>query len=573
MTGGKAKPKKRKIKLTPEERKRRRDQRSQIDRARSIFTKTDFARVLDISDKEFTFSGRTGDVDDVFVRENIIVCLEYTISTGEKLGEHIKGKVHLFQRMYEDPQGCIAHLMDRFPTLRAAVSAKYHDSHLRLRIVYCSPGEVNSQHAGLTPETIFMWGATTEYFRALTNTLRLSARHEVLQFLRLDHSEIGVCGALPDGQDEKKFEGSLLPVAHSNFPIGYKVVSFYVTPGTLLDRAYVLRKDGWRQSDGLYQRLIDKKKIDQIRLHLKREKRVFANNVIVTLPEGTRLDKDGKEVDPEKIDRTTSVMVKIPNRSNSIGIVDGQHRIFSYFEDIRDDPDISEFRGRQNLLATGVIYPIGTSEVDRERFEAGLFLEINANQNSAKTSLKQAIKVITEPYSDDLIGKRLITRLGKTGPLEGLIERHAFEKGVLPTSSMVSYALAQLVRIGGDESLLDHWPSSEKASVIAKSNDSALIEYVEFCATQLSIFLGAAKANLPAGAWAIKKKEGTGVLATVSVNGLIILFRKVVKSDGLSDFEGYKAKLKNLGKFDFHGYHSSHYNRMANDMMANIYGK
>ncbi|MDR7154603.1 DGQHR domain-containing protein [Sphingobium xenophagum] len=573
MAGGKVKPKKKQRKLTPEERKRRRHQRSQIDRVRGIFGRTGFVRVPDISDKEFTFSGRTGDVDDVFVRENIIVCTEYTISTGEKLGDHIKGKVHLFQRMHEEPQKCIAFLFEKFPTLRSVVSNKYHDSHLRLRILYCSNDEVNSQHKALTSETIFLWGATVEYFRVLTSTLRLSARHEMLQFLRLDHGEIGVNGALPDGQEEKKFEGSLLPVAHSNFPTGYKVVSFYVTPGTLLDRAYVLRKDGWRQSDGLYQRLIDKKKIDQIRLHLKREKRVFANNVIVTLPEGTRLDKDGKEVNPEKIDRTTSVMVKIPNRSNSIGIVDGQHRIFSYFEDAKDDPDISEFRARQNLLATGVIYPEGTSDADRERFEAGLFLEINANQNSAKTSLKQAIKVITEPYSDDSIGKRLVTRLGKITPLEGLIERHAFEKGVLPTSSMVSFALAQLIRIGGDESLLNHWSSPKKADVLAKSDNLALIEYVEFCATQLSIFLSAAKACLPASSWAIKKNEGAGVLATVSVNGLIILFRKVVKSEGLSDFEGYKEKLKELGNFDFHGYHSSHYNRMANDMLDKVYGK
>ena len=125
MAGGKAKPKK--LKLTPEERKRRRDQRSQIDRVRGIFQKTGFSRVQDISDKEFTFSGRTGDVDDVFVRENIIICAEYTISTGEKLGDHIKGKVHLFQLMHKDPQGCIAFLMDKFPTLRTAVSKTYHD--------------------------------------------------------------------------------------------------------------------------------------------------------------------------------------------------------------------------------------------------------------------------------------------------------------------------------------------------------------------------------------------------------------------------------------------------------------
>lgn len=87
------------------------------------------------------------------------------------------------------------------------------------------------------------------------------------------------------------------------------------------------------------------------------------------------------------------------------------------------------------------------------------------------------------------------------------------------------------------------------------------------------MFLSAAKANLPSGAWAIMSKGGSGILSTVSVNGLIILFRKVVKSEGLLDFDGYKAKLKNLGNFDFNGYHSSHYNRMANEMMATIYGK
>ena len=87
------------------------------------------------------------------------------------------------------------------------------------------------------------------------------------------------------------------------------------------------------------------------------------------------------------------------------------------------------------------------------------------------------------------------------------------------------------------------------------------------------MFLSAAKGNLHGGAWTIASKGGPGVLSTVSVNGLIILFRKVVKSEGLSDFAGYKAKLKNLESFNFQGYHSSHYNRMATDMMATIYGK
>ena len=43
---------------------------------RSVFRNSGFTKVLSVSDKEFTFKGRTGDMDDVFVYENIIVLAE-----------------------------------------------------------------------------------------------------------------------------------------------------------------------------------------------------------------------------------------------------------------------------------------------------------------------------------------------------------------------------------------------------------------------------------------------------------------------------------------------------------------
>jgi hypothetical protein len=267
------------------------------------------------------------------------------------------------------------------------------------------------------------------------------------------------------------------------------------------------------------------------------------------------------------------VLVRIPQRANSVGIVDGQHRIFSYYEDIRDDAKISTYRDRVNLLATGIIYPPGLPEADRGRFEAGLFLEINSTQNSAKSDLKQAIAVITEPYSADSIGKRIVTRLGQQGPLEGLLERHFFDKGVLKTSSMVSYAPARLVRIDGDESLVRRWSAPNKQAVMKRSDDDGLLNYVEFCASELSKFLGAAKANLQKGQWELVSRDGNGILSVTSVNSLIILFRKVVHRDGLGDFSSYQRKLKKLGAFEFTDYHSSQYNRAADDMLAKVYDK
>ncbi len=321
--------------------------------------------------------------------------------------------------------------------------------------------------------------------------------------------------------------------------------------------------------------MIDKRKISSIRTHLKEKRRVFVNNVVVTLPSDTRLDDSrGEEINPAAIHGTTSINVKLRDRPNSVGIVDGQHRIFAYYEGVNDDSVIAAFRNRQNILATGIIYPEDTSEDDKLKFEAELFLEINSNQNSAKSDLKQAISVMVRPFSVDSIGKRVVNNLSKHGPLEGLLQRNYFETSLLKTSSMVSFALARLVKIEGDESLFKLLKLTEQdlAERITDENDlEALREYVDFCSRELCKFLGAAKANLGSDKWSIKTKKGDGVLTVTAINALIILFRKIAMRDGLSNFEDYKSKLSRLSSFEFGDYGSSQYNRMADAILKGIY--
>jgi hypothetical protein len=59
------------------------------------------------------------------------------------------------------------------------------------------------------------------------------------------------------------------------------------------------------------------------------------------------------------------------------------------------------------------MYPSGVNEIDRERFEARLFLEINSTQMSAKSPLKQAIGVV-------LISMRLLIEKKKSLSAEEL---------------------------------------------------------------------------------------------------------------------------------------------------------
>src|SRR3546814_6992999 len=84
-----------------------------------------------------------------------------------------------------------------------------------------------------------------------------------------------------------------------------------------------------------------------------------------------------------------NVNLVIPSRYNSVGIVDGQHRIFCYHEGAdKYEALIKPLRGRQNLLATGIVYPDSYNEIEKRRFEAKLFLEINDKQKRTGSDLK-----------------------------------------------------------------------------------------------------------------------------------------------------------------------------------------
>lgn len=560
--------KKKKKKLSPAELSQRAAQRAFARQVRSIFGKAGFTRIAEAADKEFTFDSRTSDFDDIFVRENVIVCCEHTLTKESNLGDHIKNKAHIYNYIALQKEEFINFLLEKFPKTREAIPEGYHKDELRLSVVYCSKDEVKEEHRKLAESVSYLWNGSIKYFKSITDTVHLSARHELHEFLGLPYSEVGNEGSLPDSHQAVSFSGSLLPEAHSNFPPGYKIVSFYASPGALLSRAYVLRKDGWKDDAGLYQRMIDKSKVENIRKYLKREHRTFVNNVIVTLPDSTKiLDINNDTIDPTKIKKTEPVTIQLPLEANSVGIVDGQHRIFSYYEALSEDNEIRTYRNRQNLLATGILYPPTLSQAERSKFEAGLFLEINSTQNAAKSDLKQAIALITAPFSPDSIGKRIIARLGASGPLEGMIEKNFFDKEVLKTTSTVSYGLRPLVRLDGEESLFSVWDEKKKAEVSSQENLDALLEYVAFCTTHINTFLGAVRATVGSSSWMVRNKDNGGLLSVTFINGMLIFFRKLSTSRGLLSFEQYKNSLSKLSGIDFTQYRSSQYNRMAEDML------
>lgn len=556
----KAKPK---PKLTPDEIKAKKTKADHRKMVRSVFVKSGFARVSDLSDKEFTYEGQKTDFDDVCVFENILICLEYTTATN--ISAHLKPKKIIYDKIDASHENFVTFYSALSADLTQKLLASYDASEVKVVVVYCSLNDIDPLLKQNVPNPTYLDYPDLRYFKNLSDCIRKSAAPELLDFLGLKEQDIGQGGKIGVGKKTESYPGSLLPESSSNFSKGYKVVSFYAAPRVLLRCAYVLRNGGWRGSYNLYQRMISKTKIDSTRKYLKTHKRVFVNNIIVTLPHDCHItDSNGKTADHAVINKTEPVIVQIPDRINSIGIIDGQHRTYAYHESVTDDPEIAKLRNKQNLLVTGIIYPNTANADEKEKFEAKLFLEINSTQTNAKSSLRQAIAAILEPFSAESIATRVLEALDQSGgPLSSQIERYFFDKDKLKTTSIVSYALKPLVKPSGTDSLFFLWNQADKEKMIPENNYAMLSAYVSFCTSQIDMFLSAARSSLPKDKWTTDKSVDGRMLNTTVINSFLICLRILIENKKTGTFDYYKSKLTNLSKFPFKQYHSSQYKQLA----------
>ena len=101
----KPKPKKRKSrKLTPQEK----EQRSQIREITTILKNIGFSKIPHIDGKEIVYDGRTTEMDDIFINENVILVTEYTIGSP---GKHLLAKDVFYKKVLSNPRAFISFLL------------------------------------------------------------------------------------------------------------------------------------------------------------------------------------------------------------------------------------------------------------------------------------------------------------------------------------------------------------------------------------------------------------------------------------------------------------------------------
>lgn len=589
------KAKSKKKKLTPEQIAFRKEQRDQKKEIRDLMKRIGFTRLAGIDGKEFVFDGRTSELDDIFICENIIILTEYTI--GEP---HLLKKSILYNKINDNIGNFIRFLVnnniyDSFADeYKNRMSQKYTINQLKVKILYCSKKSISQEHKDNVEGVLYFDYYIVKYFKSLTSVIKLSARHEFLEFLGINESDFGDNILSSATGTTNCFSGHILPEEKSSFKEGYKIISFYIDADSLLKRAYVLRQEGWRKKEnvGYYQRMLDSKRIASMRKYLSDEKRVFINNIITTISESDiklytdhdrqheiSIGEDGNFIECNNHTNITPAFIDIKNKCNIIGIIDGQHRTYAYHEgDDSYEQYISHLRKIQNLLVTGIIFPKNESKENRLKFEANLFLEINANQKKVGQLIQQEIQMQTMPFSSIAIGKCILNILNEHGPLVNLIEIYTYEKGKIKTASIVSFGLKPLIKVDKQktDTFYRIW-NNDKKEDLTKSDcqDYALLDdYKKYCANKISEVLSAFKSCLDSTMWQpYNAKTSTGILTVTFINGVLNLIRLLIENDKLTNFESYRNHIAAVKEFNFKNYKSSQYRRLGEDLYKKYFSE
>jgi len=507
--------------------------------------------------QDVEFENFKSDLDGVFRYENITLIVEATDLA--KVSGHLGKKMHLYNAADAKQEMFERYLRATFTEYKKD-SERYHESSVKFRFIYLTPDVVSEDIKNKYRLPKYLSMHELQYFKTITDAVHLSARHEILDHLGLTHAEIGVNGRLERaaGGINKDYEAFLLHDADSGFGNRFRVVTFYIDPETLLRTSYVLRRDLKLDVNRFYQRMIDRRKIETIRKHLKDKRRVFVNNIIVTLPPEVTITQS-KTDDPR-------FYLQFPDAAKTVCIIDGQHRVFAYYESDPDDPAIAALRSQQTLLVTGVISPQSASSTDRNRVEAELFLEINSNQTNVNSKLILAIKSQVSPYSTESIASRVWDRLKENGPLKGHIG-DPFEKGKLEPSSIVKFGLAPLVKTSGTDSLFSIWDETSKRAWIDSPTIDLLESYVKHCHIHVVQILVVAKKAVGTDLWTTDRKVTSRVLTTVCVNAFLITLRLIIERQVPINDTLLSSYFIGFADFQYNEYKSSQYRRMADQII------
>lgn len=540
---------------------------------RNIFTGAGFA-YIPTNDHEMVIGWRKVEIDALFIFENIWLLCEDTIKSSN-IKEHIRTKNEAFGEIKKNLSSFRDKLVELFPD-KSDLLNRYDVGRIKVYGLYVSKEEVplSEDEGKLFPNLIFVQPKTLNYFQWISKCIKFSAKNEIFRFLDIKNSDVGNISS--SNADTKITAPIIYPRSFTGLKNGVRIVSFMMSAEDLLNTCYVLRKDNWSESIWLYQRLIEKGKIKNIRNFLASKGAAFYNNIIVALPDTvTFCDEAHQYKGIEEIrELGGNYQLVLPKEMNSICVIDGQHRIFAYHESgtqSKQENIIEKLRKEQHLLVTGLIFPRNMSPEERTRFQSEIFLDINSNAKLVPQNVLLQIKRINSPIADESIAQFVVEQLNKQGAFRNLLQLSSLDNGKIKTASIVKFALRYLVTVSpaeGKHSLFSYW-DGDKEALLAMEGD-AIEKYVSFCTSILRNYFGAIKKNL-CKQW---DDVDSKLLSVVSINGFIFALIRQLSINGVKDFDFYDRIFDgwttDFSKEGFK-YTSSQYRKFSTQILQEVF--
>ncbi len=568
-----AKTTKKKHSLTAEQLQLKRLKAAFKRKIRSVFVGAGLIHIP-TNDHEMYVGFRKVEVDALFIYENIWLLCEDTVKTTN-IRDHIRTKNEAFDEIKQHLSDYIDKLVELFPD-KAEILNHYDADRIKVFGLYISREELDlsSDDINLFKHLTFVKPQTINYFHWIVQCIKLSSRNEIFRFLGVKNSQIGlVCSSSSSTQITAPI---IYPKEFTGLKNKVRIVSFMMSAEDLLSTCYVLRKDNWDDSMWLYQRLIDKSKIKNIRAFIELKGEAFYNNIIVALPDNISfVDSAHHYQNIEEInDLESDCKLVLPKEMNSICVIDGQHRIYAHYEsglNTKQEQKISTLRKQLHLLVTGLAFPPDMTEEERVRLQSEIFLEINSNAKPVPQNVLLHIKRIINPIADESIAQFVIEKLNKEGVFKNMLQLSSLDNAKLKTASIVRFALRYLVTVkpaDGKYSLFQYWNGDHDALLKMKGN--AVSDYVHFCASTLRNYFGAVKKNLKSS-W---EADDSKILSVISINGFIIALTRQLGINGVQDFDcydkvfyGWQCDFSNEG----FSYTSSQYRKFSRQILIEAF--
>jgi len=558
----KVKPKKKKKKvLSPQEKLRFKRQSKLHKDLLSMFKPMGFEFLL-VNGFHKVYGGIKSELDAAFIFENLLIICEETISSDK---DHLRKKHDYYTALLVERNTLINDFKSRFSDKFSKFDS-YSNNEYKLFYIYLSEPKLDEEIKKTYSDFKYLDSRSLKYFNRITNCLKYSSRNEFYKFLGIDLSEVG---SATTGADEKTIDSAvIIPESTSGFPDGVQLFSFLMKAEDLMDCAYVLRKDSWATGANFsYQRLIDTAKVEDIRKYLANHQRTFIDNIIVSIPDEVSFYKKDmlnnwtNITDISNVVNIENVKIKIPYKINSIGLIDGQHRVYGHYKGYDHlEGQIAALRKKRHLLVTGLYYDKRKfSEGQKRKFESELFLQINSKQKKADPSLLQYIQNLQAPNSPVGLAISVLNNFNDTEPFLDMFHLSPLDADGIKTPTIIQYALKDLMEINNNkETLYKYWDSPNKGLVTEQNyKQEALDEYIKFSSDILIIYFKAIKANFTKY-WTITRKEESKLLSVTAMVGFLLGFRKSLeKYHELKNFDFYKAKISQLninfskGEFPF----------------------